>query len=241
MENLTVIDGDSIAYICSKDDLTTSITNVDSILQGILEETGSNLYYLFLSKSPYFRHSVNSEYKAKRPAPTLKYLKTLNAYLIEQYGAIIIKDIEADDLVAYCMKQLSGSYNVISGAIDKDVIGQVPGIHYNYKKNEFHTTTPEEAISFLYKQVLMGDSTDNITGIKGVGEKAVEKLFEGLTTPEEFRNKVIQTYMEKSNGVGDAIFKFQQNFRQVYLLRTEEDFINEVGNVPSLPAPIQFI
>ena len=98
-----------------------------------------------------------------------------------------------------------------------------------------------EPYQIVEYKALCGDTSDNIPGVKGVGEKGVEKLFEGLTTPEEFRNKALQAYVEKSNGVGDAIFKFQQNFRQVYLLRTEEDFINEVGNVPSLPAPIQFI
>ena len=41
-------------------------------------------------------------------------------------------------------------------------------------KGEFQHTTPETALKFLWQQVLMGDSTDGIPGLPGVGAKTSE-------------------------------------------------------------------
>lgn len=238
MKRIAVIDGDSICYLCSKDTLEESLYNVNSIISSIMEETGSNYYYLFLSEGPYFRHSINLEYKNKRIISPLKYLKTLKAYLKEEFGAVSYPNVEADDMVAYVMSitdsEPKASY--ISCAIDKDVINQVVGTHFNYKTHENIITKYEEARRFLYKQVLMGDSTDNIKGIPGVGEVKADKL---LTNKTNYNSDVLKAYINYYKSA-QAIFEFQKNFRQVYLLKNDEDFLREVNYIPELPELIKW-
>jgi len=231
---IAVIDGDSICYLCSKDTIGESIGNVDDLVSNILKETGSTHYWMFLSKTPYFRHQVNPDYKGNRPPSNLKYLKTLKAYLREQYGGMSFKGVEADDMVAYAMN-IPNTAELISCAMDKDVIGQVPGNHLNYRTFEQVTTNVDQAVKFLYKQTLAGDSGDNIKGIPGIGPKKAEDIL--LNQEYNYASAVMQAYSEHFNNAGISVGEFQKNFRQVYLLRKEEDFNREVGYVPVIPDP----
>ena len=68
-------------------------------------------------------------------------------------------------------------------------------MHYNYQKAEFLHTSPEQANLFLWKQVLMGDSTDNIPGIPGVGVNTAEKLLKDRT--KDYEGFALKQYVEK--------------------------------------------
>jgi 5'-3' exonuclease len=240
MNKIAVIDGDSICYLCSKDTITESLSNVDSLIHSIGQETGSSHYYLFLSEGRYFRHQVNLEYKGKRPSSSpLKYLKTLKKYLVEEYGGVSYKGVEADDMVAHVMYYNTLSYGskeqYVNCSPDKDVLKTVPGENFNYRNHTRGTTSSEDAIRFMFKQTLMGDSTDNITGIPGIGEKKADNILEGATTPDDLKFRALKAYQDHFGTLGVGVFEFQKNFRQVYLLRSNSDFLNEVGYVPELP------
>jgi|SRR6218665_6880 len=244
MKKIAVIDGDSICYICSRDTIEESISNAKDLMNNIMVRTGSTHYYLFLSDGKYFRHKVNSEYKANRPTSSLKFLKTLKAFLKEEYGGIAYEGLESDDLSAHVMNnsriESTTDYNVsyLNCSPDKDVIKQVWGNWYNYRSNQSGTTTKEEANKFLMIQALMGDSTDNIKGLPGIGEKKAEKLLEGGNCS---LGGVLKAYAEQYNYTPNSVFEFQKNFRQVYLLREDIDFLSEVGYVPVLDEPRTFI
>jgi 5'-3' exonuclease len=240
MKTIAVIDGDSICYLCSKDTLEESLENVDSLIKSIGEMTNSTHYYLFLSKGKYFRHQINTDYKGKRKyASPLKYLRTLKSYLMEQYNAVAIPNVEADDMVAYTMHtevEENKENTYINCSIDKDVLKTVPGLNFNYRTYESQEVSKKDALKFMYKQVLMGDSGDNITGIPGVGEKTAAAILELAETSEELRKVVLDAYFDYYKEFsGQSVFHFQKNFRQIYLLRTKEDFLNEVGTIPTLP------
>lgn len=242
---LAIIDGDSLCYLCSKDTIDDSIERIDSLIKKILDKTGSTSYYLFLSKGPYFRHSINKDYKGKRSSSPLKYLKTLNKYLREQYLAENWKGVEADDAVSYVQQLfLSGKLPEFSKsfvcAMDKDVKKQVPGHTYDYRTDEFSYTTVEEAEAFLHIQAIMGDSGDNIKGVPGVGEVKATKL---ITSGRAELHPLIgyKAYLDKYSLPGKALYEYQKNFRQVYLLRTDEDFVDAVGYSPKLTDPITII
>jgi len=234
---IAVIDADPIAYICSKDTLEESLLGVDSLIANALNVSRCDAYYMFLSDSPYFRHEVNKEYKAKRPTSKLLYLKEIKEYLKSNFGGVSYPGLEADDLNAYVMIQANKtpSNTYINMSIDKDVLKSVWGKWFNFKKFESGETSRQDATRFIFIQTLMGDSTDNIKGIPGVGEKKAEKLLETTNDIGLMRSIVLNTYCThfKSSAVG--IYEFQKNFRQVYLLRNNEDFLNEVGYIPELP------
>jgi len=243
---LAIIDGDSLCYLCSKDTIQESVEKIDSLIAKILETTGSTDYYLLLSKGKYFRHSINEDYKGTRSKSSpLLYLRTLKAYLREQYQAEDWAGVEADDAVAYIQQQfLDGKFPDISKsfvcAIDKDVIKQVEGSMYNYRKDEYSITTKEEAVKFLHVQSIMGDSGDNIKGIPGKGEAKAKKIIDEVR-PELYPLAAYKAYLEHFKQPGIALYEYQKNFRQVYMLRTDEDFLGAVGYIPKLKDPIKII
>ena len=71
--------------------------------------------------------------------------------------------------------------------VDKD-LDQIPGKHFNFITNEHYEVTPEQGLQFFYKQILMGDSTDDIPGLKGIGGVKAALILKGCVgEPELFR------------------------------------------------------
>lgn len=245
MKKIAVIDGDSICYICSRDTVEESISNAKSLMNNIKERSGCTHYYLFLSDGKYFRHKVNPDYKGNRKGSALKFLRTLKAYLKEEFGGIAYEGLESDDLSAYVMNnsriENAKDYNIsyLNCSPDKDVRKQVWGNWFDYRSNQSGTTSREEAMKFLYLQALMGDSTDNIKGLPGIGEKKAEKILDINGYNAQI---TLGAYLGAyEDNIANGIFEFQKNFRQVYLLREDIDFLSEVGYVPELLEPRTFI
>jgi 5'-3' exonuclease len=87
------------------------------------------------------------------------------------------------------------------------------------------TTSETDAEKFLWTQVLMGDSTDNIQGIPGVGIKTAENWMKDRE--KEIEGFVLKKYVEKF-GVLEGLEQFFITFKLVYLLKTKEDVMREV-------------
>ena len=245
-EKIAAIDADSICYLCSKDTIEESIINVDSIIKDIMDKTGCTSHYLFLSEGKYFRHGINVLYKANRPPTSLKYIRTLKAYLKEKYNAKSYKQIEADDMVM--LVKLNGETidtvksNVTICSPDKDVLKQIEGNHYNYRTKEFVRTSEVDATKFLWIQALMGDAGDNIKGIPGIGEVKATKIIEDSkqTSFDELSTVVLFEYV-KYYGGASGVYQFQKNFRLVYMMRHAVDYLNESMQLPNYGDPTPFI
>lgn len=189
----------------------------------------------------------------------LLWLSTLRSYLIEKYNAYQGINVEADDLVAYFYnnplyvtghKMLDGLYfkhNCLMGieyrelqsvicSPDKDLISGFPGKHFNYtyyleEKGNVDTLVEgfweevwdKDAKKFMFYQMVVGDSSDNIKGIEGKGIKFWEKIEE-----EADLQYILNLYVERY-GESHGIYEFQKNYRLLYLLRTDVDFLREVG------------
>ena len=70
----------------------------------------------------------------------------------------------------------------------------------------------------------MGDSTDNIQGIPGVGEKTSDNWLKNRKN--DFEGFALKKYVEKF-GMVDGIMKFHETFKLLYLLKTPEDVERE--------------
>lgn len=143
---------------------------------------GEETYRHALATTPY-KHS-----RKDQPKP-LHYQAVRNA-LINEYGAVEFRAIEADDAIA--MLQLEDPDNTIIVSIDKDLL-QVPGMHYHIVTGEVTTISQGEAYLNLWKQVLTGDKTDDIPGIFRVGEAKATKLLKE-TPPEFFEDVVLEEW-----------------------------------------------
>jgi DNA polymerase-1 len=155
---------------------------LESIMEGVSEQSQAPIHRvgLFISGRYSFRKLVHSDYKANRkntPKPVL-----LNWAMREAentFGALRVDGLEADDVVLATKKKLEEDWEneVVVATIDKD-LRQVEGLFYDYyyTRNELVKVSKEEAVVNFWKQMLTGDRTDNIQGIKGIGEKKAEKI-----------------------------------------------------------------
>lgn len=179
---------------------------IDDLITSILTATGCEGYELWLTGKGNFRNDNPLGYKEKRKdlrKPT-DYDK-LRAYMIEKHNAKVAEGYEADDMVVYIKTHSPDKY--VLCAVDKDVLFQTEGTHYNYNKDEFITITKDMAVHYKYYQCLMGDPTDGYKGCKGIGKvKAMEKLGEpGKHTEAELWDITVKTYVEKGHTKEDAI------------------------------------
>ena len=130
-----------------------------------------------------FRNDLYDKYKANRKELDPEVKKALNyghQYMVDNYGAIMADDMEADDLVAiwaYECREEEQDYYICG--IDKDLL-QIPGDHYNFVKKTHRFVNDDEGHLLLMTQALTGDNADNIPGIKGIGPKKAEKILKGV-------------------------------------------------------------
>ena len=75
--------------------------------------------------------------------------------------------------------------------------------------------------------MVIGDVSDNIKGLKGKGEAWCKKNFKDLTV-EKIRSLVLYEYI-KAYGESQGIYNFQQNYRLLHMLESDEDCMREVG------------
>jgi len=162
-------------------------TNI--LLRVIKEKSPEYLAVAFDAKGPNFRHEMYSAYKANRPpmpddlAVQIPYIKKIvaahNIHTMEEQG------VEADDLIASAARKLAAAgckVIVISG--DKDLLQLVNDdiILWDPMKDEVmdqegvkrkFNVTPDRLLDLF---ALMGDKSDNIPGVPGIGPKSAEKL-----------------------------------------------------------------
>jgi hypothetical protein len=116
-------------------------------------------------------------------------------YINSRYQTLFFDDLEADDILS--MLQNDGTF-IFSH--DKD-LKQVPGWHWDMNRNDLYFISEEEGIVSLLKQMLTGDSTDSIPGLKGFGVKALEGFEEKIRTEnikgEQLLYSVIKLYIDR--------------------------------------------
>ena len=236
MKKIALIDADSLMYYeMGANTLEEAMVGMDLRINTILSETGADEYMGFLTLGKCFRYEVakTKGYKYNRSGamkPPIFY--ALKAYLQQEpYNFYAIDGLEADDCVSiysHVLAKLPDLAPVVCSP-DKDVLKQVPGKHLNFQKMEWIDTSSEEAEAFLWKQTLMGDSTDGIPGIPGLGPKTADKLIDTMPDIHTYPAIVLEKYIEKF-GNKDGVCKFAETFNLVYMLRTPEEVVEYTGS-----------
>ena len=206
---LLVIDGNSIMnrafygirLLTNKKGVpTNALTGFMNILLKLLkEEAPDHIAVAFDLHAPTFRHKMYAEYKGTRHGmpdelraqmPVIKQLLTaLGITIVEKEG------FEADDIIGTLSHaaELSGGECVISTG-DRDSFQLITDkvtvrlasnkedvIYTPAKIDEVYGVTPRE---MLEVKTLMGDSSDNIPGVPGIGEKTALGLIQKYHTVE---------------------------------------------------------
>lgn len=180
----------------------------------ILEDTEADDYQIYLTGEGNFREevAVTLPYKGNRDElhkPT--HYTAIKQYLIDVWQAETVEGMEADDAMGIEQyKDLVyvdgyGYVNPIDSAaspalaetiictLDKD-LDMIPGWHYNWRKKTKYWIDEEQAMRNFYKQMLMGDRTDNIQGVPKIGEKTAEKILATCTNEKEMFDAVQEQY-----------------------------------------------
>lgn len=101
---------------------------------------------------------------------------------------------EADDIIYHIASQAKGQCTVISNDGDLQQIAQRFGSTiYNPRKKKF-IEVPEDYDICVYK-ALVGDSSDNIKGIKGIGAKTGEKIAKEVFSGQSIENLIKEEYI----------------------------------------------
>ena len=171
---------------------------------------------LALSDRANFRRKLFPDYKSNRRKAVLPIIiKPMKEWMIKELDAQLWANIEADDILSILATERPNRLDKrVIVSIDKDFKG-VPGIFYDYNKEEYHEPTEQEADNFHLIQTLMGDSTDGFSGVKGVGPVAAQRWLDehGYTW-----ESVVALYEKKGQTEQDALM----NAWMARLLRKEE-------------------
>lgn len=186
---IALVDADILAYrvaaAAENETKEVALETISSFVEDLmlfdLEDVFNFEFFLTGKENFRFDIAVTAPYKGNRKDKAKpQHLSLMREYLIYAYGATVSVGQEADDDIAIRATEL-GVNECIIVSLDKD-FRQVPGWHYNFVKREKTWVTPEEGINFFYKQVLMGDSADNIKGAPGIGEKKAAKILANANT-----------------------------------------------------------
>ncbi|MEW9034139.1 MAG: 5'-3' exonuclease H3TH domain-containing protein, partial [Planifilum fimeticola] len=217
MDKLVLIDGNSIAFRAfyalplltnGKGVHTNAVYGFTMMLMKVLEEEKpTHMLVAFDAGRITFRHSDYQEYKGTRaqtPAELSEQLplirEVLDAFGIRHFEA---EGYEADDIIGTLAKSAEEKgMNALIVTGDKDLLqlvtdrvnllltrkGVTEGERYDreavWKKYQL---TPKQIVDL---KGLMGDASDNIPGIPGVGEKTALKLLHRFGSVEEVLDKV---------------------------------------------------
>ncbi|MBU9714182.1 DNA polymerase I [Bacillus tamaricis] len=211
MNKLVLVDGNSIAYRAffalpllnnEKGVYTNAVYGFTTMLLKILEEEKpTHMMVAFDAGKTTFRHTTYKKYKGTRQktppelSEQLPFMRDLlKAFNIAHYE---LENYEADDIIGTLAKRASKDdweVKIFSG--DKDLLQLVTeNVHVALTRkgitnvdtydlamvNEKYGITPVQIIDM---KGLMGDASDNIPGVPGVGEKTALKLLKEFETVE---------------------------------------------------------
>ena len=248
MKKLLVIDGNSILnrafygvkLLSNKNGLyTNAIFGMINIINKQLEAVKPDYAAVaFDLKAPTFRHKMYDTYKAGRHAmpdelrdqfPYAKrVLHEMGFAVLEKEGyeaddilGTLAKKAEERDIEAYVLTGDRDSLQLITDkttvllATNKDTLVM--------DKNAFFEKYGVDASQFVDVKALMGDSSDNIPGVAGVGEKTALKLISDFASLDNIYANI------PSDKIGKSIIrKLAENKDKAYLSQTLARICTEV-------------
>ena len=228
-----LLDGDLVAYRCSasaNEESTPDIavSRAHELVERILTSVNADSFTVYLSGSNNFRKEINPQYKANRVQEKPKWLESVREFLITEWKARVTDGYEADDALGMAQTETS-----VICSLDKDLL-MIPGKHYQWdisgrtvkgevweKPASFYDITKEEGLKRFWTQMIVGDKTDNIFGVAGLGPVKAEKALQGITgdTLEELNTN----YYDKVRSLYSDDLRLQSNASCLWIMQHESD------------------
>ncbi len=214
MNSLVLIDGNSLINrafyatppLSTKDGTPTNAVYafINMLIKIIGDIKPQHILVAFDRKEPTFRHDLFAEYKGTRKPmpedlrPQIDLLKeVLDVLGISRYE---IPSIEADDIIGSAAKKFNKETIIITG--DKDsfqLVDDTTSVYFTRKgiseleifsNDNFKEKMGINPIQIIDLKSMMGDSSDNIPGIAGVGEKTALSLVQTYGTLENLYENI---------------------------------------------------
>ncbi len=167
------------------------------IVKTMKDKAPQRIAVVFDAKGPTFRHEMYRDYKANRPAmPEDLRLQVPKIHeIVEAYRlpSLSVQGYEADDIIATLTRQAKEKgWQVVVVSADKDMMQLVqegitmwdPQRDMVYDSEEVKKkfgVSPNQIRDFM---ALMGDSSDNVPGVPGIGQKTAASLIQQLDSLE---------------------------------------------------------
>ncbi len=238
MNKLVLIDGNSLlnrayyamAVFSTKDGLPTNgiFGFVKLILKIVEEEKPQYMAVAFDVHAPTFRHKMFKEYKGTRkpmPEDLVKQVPVLKELLSAMKICTVEKaGYEADDLIGTLSRKFDGVHTLIYTG-DRDayqLVNDRVSVYFTRRGvSDIDRMTAENFVAkesirpdqIIEQKALMGDSSDNIPGVRGIGPKSALELLKQYDTLDGIYEHIAE--------LKDAYrLKLTENKEIAYLSRT---------------------
>ena len=213
-----------------------------------LKKNNEYLCVAFDSTVESFRNKLFTEYKSSNHIDSeILQQFPLAEEVTELLGITLLsmKEYEADDGIASVCTLFENEFNkIIIGSLDKDLMQCVKKdkiIMYSTRYKNFTNengvfekfgVSPQQIPDFL---ALIGDSSDGIPGMKGIGHKTAAELLQKYKNIEEIYENIEIWKTELRGGVRHsetiiANFKLLQLFKDLTTLRTDVELPKKTGD-----------
>lgn len=219
MKNLILVDGNNLLFRSyyataytgnfmknSKGFPTNALFGFTNMINKIISEEKPTHIIVAFDKGKTFRHEKYTEYKAGRiqMPDELKQQFPLAKQLLTNMGITYyeIDNYEADDIIGTFAKFCEEDDNYIGTIIssDKDLLQLISKTveikllkskdYIRYNEKTFKEEYGINPINIIDLKALMGDPSDNIPGVKGIGEKTALKLLQEYKTLDGIYNNI---------------------------------------------------
>ena len=219
MEKIILVDGNNLIFrsyyataatgnlmVNSKNYPTNALYGFTNMINKIIEEEKPTFMAVAYDIGKNFRHDKYKEYKAGRSATPNELIIQLNKSkeLLDAMGIkhIELENYEADDIIGTLSKMALDDKDFIATIVssDKDLLQLIneevevkllkSKDYIRYTKEKFIEDYGIDPIKMIDLKALMGDSSDNVPGVKGIGEKTALKLLQQYNSLEGIYNSI---------------------------------------------------
>ena len=176
--------------------------------------------------------SVEDESKYNQVVRLIDYLSFLPLHTLS------IDNLEADDIIGYLSifiteKNKDGQVFIMSADTDyMQLVNDRVKIYSPTKKKIYHIDDVIKELgvhpsNYILYKALVGDTSDNIPGVHGVGEKNINKLFDFLESPEEKDLNYLFEYCQntdKKSVLYNRILNVRKNVETYYKIINLKDY-----------------
>lgn len=213
MEKIILVDGNNLIFrsyyataatgnlmVNSKNYPTNALYGFTNMINKIIDEEKPTFMAVAYDIGKNFRHEKYKEYKAGRSATPNELIIQLNKSkeLLDAMGIkhIELENYEADDIIGTLSKMALDDKDFIATIVssDKDLLQLIneevevkllkSKDYIRYTKEKFIEDYGIDPIKMIDLKALMGDSSDNVPGVKGIGEKTALKLLQQYNSLE---------------------------------------------------------